>query len=196
MKGTWAMRTSRSIWSTITVLALAGMTPACGGDDDGNGNGNGGSAVRAKADLVGLGSNTGITGTINFEGKGKLLDVTGDIQGLAIDSVHGFHIHENGDCSDPAGMSAGGLWNPTNQTHGRPTSSASHFGDLGNIRTYTGLTTAIVDIEKEGPTLGSGDQFDPIGRAVILHENADDEMTDPTGNAGARIACGVITAVP
>lgn len=102
---------------------------------------------------------------------------------------HGFHIHEYGDCSAPDGSSAGGHFNPKNTKHGAPDAVERHVGDLGNLAAdgkghahYERVDTVI---SLEGP-----DSI--IGRSVIVHANADDYHTQPTGNAGGRIACGVI----
>lgn len=107
--------------------------------------------------------------------------------------VHGFHLHEKGDCGDN-GNAAGAHFNPMFMPHGAPEAASHHAGDFGNVnaddsgnvkitRTLTGITV----------TEGSASV---LGRAVILHANPDDMTTQPTGNAGARIACGVVSAKP
>jgi Cu-Zn family superoxide dismutase len=104
--------------------------------------------------------------------------------------VHGFHIHEKGDCGDN-GNAAGGHYNPLTTPHGAPDADPHHAGDFGNVtadasgNVRTTFTTRSVTVE-EGPTTA-------IGHAIILHANPDDLTTQPTGNAGARIACGVVT---
>jgi Cu-Zn family superoxide dismutase len=111
------------------------------------------------------------------------------ISGLQPSSEHGFHVHEVGNCASADGTSAGGHFNPDGKPHG-PQSAAHHAGDLPALRAdasgmvdqkivLTGLT--VVD----GPT-------SVVGRAVIVHAQADDYATQPTGNSGARIACGVV----
>lgn len=103
--------------------------------------------------------------------------------------VHGFHIHEKGDCGDN-GNAAGGHYNPTGTPHGAPNSDPHHAGDFGNVtanaagEVRTSFTTRSVTVGA-GPTTA-------IGHAIILHANPDDLTTQPTGNAGARIACGVV----
>ncbi|WP_066092013.1 superoxide dismutase family protein [Xanthomonas massiliensis] len=122
------------------------------------------------------------------------LHVTGKITGLAPNSQHGFHIHEKGDCSAPDGASAGGHFNPASTEHGNVMSDPHHGGDMPNIvadaqgnATVSGPVSSNVDA-------GKGDDFDIIGRGLIVHADADDYKTQPTGNAGARLACAVIKA--
>ncbi len=104
--------------------------------------------------------------------------------------VHGFHIHEKGDCGDN-GNAAGGHYNPLTTPHGAPDADPHHAGDFGNVtadasgNVRTSFTTRSITVE-EGPTTA-------VGHAIILHANPDDLTTQPTGNAGARIACGVVT---
>ena len=108
--------------------------------------------------------------------------------------THGLHIHEKGDCSDPEGKSAGGHFNPGAMDHAGPMDEKHHAGDLGNIEVKadgTGdlkIASKMLTV-KEGPN-------SVVGRAVIFHEKADDLKTQPTGNAGGRLACGVINLVP
>ena len=102
---------------------------------------------------------------------------------------HGFHIHEFGDCSAPDGSSAGGHFNPKNAKHGSPDSLERHAGDLGNLAA-DGKGHAHYDRIDTVITLEGPDTI--IGRSVIVHANADDFTTQPTGNAGGRVACGVI----
>lgn len=117
--------------------------------------------------------------------------ITGQITGLEPNSEHGFHVHENGDCSAPDASSAGSHFNPTNQPHGDPSGDAHHAGDAPNIRADA-QGTAEVNIHMEGVTLGDGGPNDIAGRAIVVHEKADDYTTQPSGDSGARIACGVI----
>ena len=103
--------------------------------------------------------------------------------------VHGFHVHDKGDCGDN-GNAAGGHFNPTGTPHGGPQVEAHHAGDFGNVTAdangivRTTFTTRSVTVES-GPNSA-------VGHAVILHANPDDLVTQPTGNAGGRIACGVV----
>lgn len=103
--------------------------------------------------------------------------------------AHGFHVHEFGDCSSADGMSAGGHFNPAKKQHGAPDALERHAGDLGNlvadehgVAKYERVDT-VIELEGENTI---------IGRSIIVHANADDLKTQPTGNAGGRLACGVI----
>ena len=128
-------------------------------------------------------------GTIKLATMGGGVHFTGTITGLT-PGKHGFHIHEKGDCSAPDATSAGGHFNPDNKAHGAPDAAEHHAGDLGNIEADS-KGTAKVNIHMDGITLGSGANS-IMGKAIIVHANADDLKTQPTGNAGGRVACGVI----
>jgi Cu-Zn family superoxide dismutase len=132
------------------------------------------------------------SGTLSVTSDGTGVRLTGTLQGLAPDAEFGFHIHENGDCSAPDASSAGGHFNPTNAPHGNPAGEAHHAGDLLNARSDA-AGTATVDVLASGVSLRSGQPHDVLGKAVVLHEKADDYATQPSGDSGARIACGVIT---
>ena len=119
--------------------------------------------------------------------------VTGDIGGLAPGSSHGFHVHENGDCSAADASSAGGHFNPTGSAHGKAGTSVHHAGDIDNI-VADASGVAHVDTHVSGVTLGGGAAGDVVGRAIVVHAAPDDYQTQPSGNSGARIACGVIVA--
>ena len=129
-----------------------------------------------------------VSGIVTFTVSGDSVKVVADISGLT-PGKHGFHIHEFGDCSSADGKSAGGHFNPGNHQHGAPDSSDRHEGDLGNIEADAS-GKAHLDITDKMLKL-SGD-MSIIGRAVIVHEKADDLKTQPTGDAGGRVACGVI----
>jgi Cu-Zn family superoxide dismutase len=104
--------------------------------------------------------------------------------------MHGFHIHENGDCSAPDGSSAGGHFNPTDQNHGGPDASVHHIGDLGNIRADEN-GNATYEATLSFLSLGDGENS-ILNRGLIVHALEDDLVSQPTGAAGARLACGVI----
>lgn len=130
------------------------------------------------------------SGTVNFTQKGDKVLVEARVTGLK-PGLHGFHVHEKGNCTAPDASSAGAHFNPTAKPHGAPTGTARHAGDLGNLQAdATG--TAVYSAEVTGISLGTGaDSI--IGRAVIVHGSPDDLTTQPAGNAGARIACGLIS---
>jgi len=137
-----------------------------------------------------LHSTTGnnVAGLVTFTKSGDGIKVVADITGLT-PGKHGFHIHEFGDCSSGDGNSAGGHFNPTHKAHGAPDASDRHAGDLGNIEA-DGSGKAHLEWSDKVMKLSGADSI--IGHAVIVHEKADDLKTQPTGNAGARLACGVI----
>lgn len=134
-----------------------------------------------------------VAGTISFTLVDGLLRASGDISGLKPGSEHGFHIHEKGDCSAPDGSSAGGHFNPASAEHGSIDAASHHGGDMPNL-----VVDAQGNAHVDGPVssnvnAGKGDDFDIIGRGLIVHADPDDYTSQPTGNAGARLACAVIT---
>jgi len=130
-----------------------------------------------------------VRGLVMFHAMDGHLMVHAKLSGLKPNGEHGFHVHENGSCASTDGSSAGGHFNPDGQPHG-PQQSAHHAGDLPALKADA---EGAVDQKfmLMGPTLGQG-AGNLIGRAVIVHAQADDYATQPTGNSGARIACGVI----
>ena len=108
--------------------------------------------------------------------------------------VHAFHIHETGQCETPDFESAAGHYNPTGEQHGWDNPQGHHAGDLPNVHVHDDGKLA-VEYFTDAVTLGEGETtlFDEDGSAVVMHEGADDDQTDPAGAAGARIACGVIS---
>ncbi len=129
------------------------------------------------------------TGTVTFTKMGDEVAVVADIQNLT-PGKHGFHIHEKGDCSAADASSAGGHFNPTHQHHGGPSTAEHHVGDLGNIEADS---SGKAHLDWKGKmNLSGADSI--IGKSVVVHEKEDDLKTDPAGNSGTRIACGVIEA--
>lgn len=134
-----------------------------------------------------------VTGSLALAQSAEGVRITGSVQGLKPDAEFGFHVHEKGDCSAPDGSSAGGHFNPTQAQHGNPTSGAHHAGDMANIRSNSeGI--AQVDTTAAGTTLNGDPGTDVIGKAIVVHESPDDYATQPSGNSGKRVACGVISA--
>ena len=135
------------------------------------------------------------TAELQFAAADGGVRITGQVNGLKPDTAHGFHVHEFGDCSAPDASSAGGHFNPSGSPHGRVGGSAPHHaGDTDNLDAdATGVAT--VDRMLTGATLGDGSPTDIVGKGVIVHADPDDYTTQPTGNAGGRLACGVITAI-
>ena len=138
-------------------------------------------------------TNNNVTGTVTFTQTGDKLTFVADIDGLAPNTVHGFHIHDKGDLSAPDLSSAGGHFNPNHEQHGGPDSPHHHLGDLGNL-TADANGHAHLEGTVEGATISPGDKS-IVGRSVIIHIKADDLKSQPAGNSGARIAGGVIETV-
>lgn len=129
-----------------------------------------------------------VTGTITFTRVDGGVRVVADMQGLS-KGKHGIHIHECGDCSAADGTSAGGHFNPMGESHGAPMDAMRHEGDMGNIEADDSGNAHLDYIDKSISLEGSATI---IGRSVIVHEKEDDLKSQPTGNAGPRVACGVI----
>ena len=147
------------------------------------------SGPMASAQLVATTGNSA-SGVVSFSRQSQGVLVTGEVRGLAPNKEHGFHIHDKGDCSSGDGMSTGGHFNPLAKSHGAHDHSEHHAGDLVSLKadangvakfSYTSTTITI----GEGAT-------DVLGHGLIVHRDADDFKTQPTGNSGPRIACAVI----
>ena len=134
-------------------------------------------------------------GSVTFKVVDGKVHVTGQITGLKPGSEHGFHIHE-GRLQRADGMSAGGHFNPGKQDHGNVATDPHHGGDMPNIKADDKGVATIDGPVSSNVNIGKGDDFDIIGRGLIVHADADDYKTQPTGNAGARLACAVIQKAP
>ena len=128
-------------------------------------------------------------GTVTFTQDGDKVKVTAHLEGLNPGQKHAFHVHQFGDCSSPDGMSAGGHYNPEGHQHGLPEKEMRHAGDLGNVQADND-GKAHYEITVDNISV-AGVKNPIIGRGVIVHAKVDDGG-QPVGNAGARIACGVI----
>ena len=138
-----------------------------------------------------------VSGRLSFVPMAGGVHITGTLGGLAPASIHAFHVHEKGDCSAVDASSAGGHFNPFAAPHGRSSAGLGHHhaGDMDNlVADREGV--AKVDVHLPGVTLGGGAINDIAGRAIVVHAVADDYASQPAGNAGARIACGVIEVKP
>jgi len=141
----------------------------------------------AEVMLVPLGGSK-VSGTLRAEQRSDGVWITGDVSGLT-PGKHGFHIHERGDCSASDGSSAGPHFAPASKSHGDPMAPEHHAGDMGNIQADADGTATIAYLAKD-VTLKANNAID--GRAVIIHGGEDDLKTQPSGNAGTPVACGVI----
>ena len=136
-------------------------------------------------------SGSRVSGKLTLAPMGDGVHISGEVGGLPPNGQFGFHVHDKGDCSAVAATSAGGHFNPAASAHGRAGGHAHHAGDMDNV-VSDGAGLARVDVHLQGVTLGGGAANDIAGRAVIVHADPDDYHSQPTGNAGARVACGVI----
>jgi len=168
----------------IAAAAITGLLTGCGMMESMTGR-----APTAKATLQPI-KDSDVKGAATFTQKGDKVQLMADIGGLKPNQEHGFHIHEKGDCNSGDGMGAGGHFNPLGKPHAHPSMPERHAGDMFALKAddYGNATLSIeldVITVTEGPT-------GIIGRGLIVHAQADDYNTQPTGNAGARVACGVI----
>ncbi len=136
-------------------------------------------------------SGSNVKGTAIFTEKKGSVTLTATFTGLK-PGEHAIHIHEKSDCSAADATSTGGHWNPTFKKHGRWTDAEHHKGDMDNFYANAQGNATVLFKTNEW-CIGCGDATkDILGKAVIVHEKADDYTTQPTGNAGARLACSAI----
>lgn len=168
------MKTALLLVATAALLVACASTP---------------SGPRATAQLQPTTGNTA-SGSVSFVQSGSKVLVSGEIRGLKPNAEHGFHVHEKGDCSSGDGMSAGGHFNPTGAPHGSHGMGMHHTGDLPSLKADAG-GVARFNFESGSLAVGSG-VTNIVGRGLIVHRDPDDYKTQPTGNAGPRLACAVI----
>jgi superoxide dismutase, Cu-Zn family len=147
--------------------------------------------LRAGATLESRSAST-VTGRVDLSESGGRLHAHVELAGFAPNSEHGFHIHEKGDCSAADATSAGGHYNPDGAAHGRAGTPPHHAGDLPSL-TADAHGNVRVDQVLEGVTLAPG-PTSIVGRSLVVHRDRDDFTTQPAGNSGPRVACGVIAA--
>jgi superoxide dismutase, Cu-Zn family len=174
-----AKASTRVVFALIFTmgLALTGCQPGVEGIPQ----------AEAVAVLIPL-SGSQVQGVVSFAKVSEGVRVRGNISNLS-PGLHGFHIHEFGDCRTSDGASAGGHFNPRDQIHGAPDAAQHHVGDLGNIRADE-KGNARVDFVAAALSLEGDESI--IGRSVMVHERQDDFRTQPDGDTGMRLACGVI----
>lgn len=131
-------------------------------------------------------SGSSVEGHVHFHQVGKKLHLAYEVSGLTPNTKHGFHLHEKGDCSAADASSAGGHYNPGNQPHGPAQGQARHAGDYGNILAND-KGVAKGELMFEDVKIA-----DVRNHAVVIHAKEDDLKSQPAGDAGARIACGVV----
>jgi Cu-Zn family superoxide dismutase len=170
----------------ISCVALLPVIPASAEPQAGG-------SIKQAIAVINPASSSSCRGTVRFTEEGNGVKVAVDIEGLAPNSKHGFHVHEYGDCSAPDATSAGSHYDAAGtKHHGMPSDAMRHAGDMGNIEAdATGKVHS--ELMLGGVTV-NGAQAPILGRAVIVHANPDD-FSQPVGNAGGRIGCGVIGVV-
>jgi superoxide dismutase, Cu-Zn family len=129
-----------------------------------------------------------VSGKVTFTQVNDGVKVVIDLKGLS-KGKHGIHIHECGDCTAPDASSAGGHYNPAMKSHGAPMDATRHAGDMGNIEADA---TGNAHLEYVDKTISLSGDESIIGRSVVVHKGEDDLKTQPSGNSGPRVACGVI----
>ncbi len=190
-----------SLIRAAIVLLLAGsaVMTGCAGDDDGAINadttltdgtdafGTAGTQARAVAELRPTEGNTAV-GSATFTSMNGSVRIEATIAGLA-PGRHGIHIHETGDCSAPDASSAGGHFAPQGNQHGAPDDEQRHVGDLGNLEAGEDSTAQFSHTDDLITLSGTNSV---VGRALVVHSGEDDLTTQPSGDSGSRVACGVI----
>jgi Cu-Zn family superoxide dismutase len=136
-------------------------------------------------------SESKVSGHATFTEKDGKVTMVAKLSGLK-PGIHAIHIHEKSDCSAADGSSAGGHWNPTFKKHGKLGEGESHKGDIGNFTTDE-FGNGTISITTDEWCIGCGDATkDILGKGLIVHQGADDYISQPAGNAGARVACSAI----
>ena len=150
-------------------------------------------AASTSANAVLLAADGSSRGTARVTEASDGLHVVVDAKGLT-PGMHAVHVHGTGNCTPPDFTSAGGHWNPTARQHGRDNPAGMHMGDMPNM--IAGADgSGQMEYVIPGARLGSGGMpmLDADGAAIVIHAQADDNKSDPAGNAGGRVACGVIS---
>lgn len=178
---------------SVCILAIAACAAPAQLTAARDGKGKGGGAAPGTSAIAVLvpGGESGVTGTVRFTQQRDGVRVQAEVSGLT-PGRHGFHVHEKGDLSKADLTSAGGHFNPTGDPHAAPSASRRHVGDLGNLEAGPDGRARADFVD---PKLQLAGRYSIIGRAVIVHEKADDLRSQPTGDAGGRVAGGVIGIV-
>ena len=130
-------------------------------------------------------------GNLTLTDSGQAIAVTGQLTGLP-PGEHGIHLHTVGRCEPPKFESAGDHWNPTNRQHGKDRPGGPHLGDLPNLTVSGGRSVTVQATTPGGTLQGDNPLMDSDGAAVVIHAKRDDYRTQPSGDSGDRIACGVV----
>ena len=176
------MNTFRASLIALTFLSLLGFTAQAQPEEKSS------APLKAVAVLHPTGSNK-VSGTVTFTEVADGVQVQAELIGLTPGN-HGFHVHEFGDCSAADASSAGAHFNPTNKPHAAPDATERHVGDMGNVEADASGKAKLEYLDHQISL--TNDQASVIGRSVVVHAKADDLKTQPSGDSGGRVACGVI----
>ncbi len=172
------------------ALAAAAVVVVAGCQMTSGGGRAAGTGPTARADLKPTANNI-TSGWVQFAQRGDRVLVTAEVRGLKPSSEHGFHVHDKGDCSSPDAMSAGGHFNPGNKPHAHHSKDERHAGDMPNLKAddkgiarYS-FETNLLSIKGVANAV--------VGRSVVVHRDPDDYTSQPAGNSGPRLACGVVS---
>jgi Cu-Zn family superoxide dismutase len=173
----------------VIALLAAISLPACGGQARGPG----GSKLPAPIASAGLFDTSGTrVGLATFSRKDGTGQMGVSVSGLS-PGEHGIHVHENGACKPPDFQSAGKHFNPASRQHGLLNPAGPHAGDMSNLVVEPdGSADTTLTVSSALLTEGTGSMIGPQKRALVIHADPDDQRTDPSGNSGARLVCGVI----
>src|SRR5216117_2141232 len=177
------MNAFRASLVVLTFLSFVGFTAQAQPEEKSS------APLKAIAVLHPIGGGSKVSGTVTFTEVADGVQVNAEITGLTPGN-HGFHVHEFGDCSAPDASSAGAHFNPTNKPHAGPDAAERHVGDMGNVEADASGAAKLDYVDHEISL--ANDQRSVVGRSVIVHAKADDLKSQPAGDSGARIACGVI----
>lgn len=173
----------------IGITLLAGCSPSSVNPPDSNADSTPEPIRRIAEARLSPTAGSDVEGLVTFVQEAGGIRVIADVRYLSVNGRHGFHIHENGDCSAPDASSAGGHFNPTGETHASPMVDKRHVGDLGNLETTESGGAMYVRVDEH---LRFDGESSIIGKSVIVHAGVDDYVSQPSGAAGPRLACGVI----
>ena len=173
----------------FATLLVAGILAACGGQPRGPA----GETMKDPAATARLIDSAGTrVGVATFSDSGGVAQLVVSVTGLT-PGRHGIHVHESGACTPPDFQSAGGHFNPDAKEHGLQNPAGPHAGDLPNLVVEPdGSADTTLTMPRGLPTEGPGSMVGPEKLALVIHADADDQKTDPSGNSGARVVCGVI----
>lgn len=183
----------RQVSMLNAVVACGLVLTACAGEHEPRAVENGAASVAPPAAFPLVGPDGNSLGSVGVSEGPNGVTLQIDAVGLA-EGIHGIHLHENGLCEGPKFESAGAHWNPAGKQHGRDNPLGFHLGDLTNFEVLASGNGS-ANLTVAGATLAGANAFDDAGgTSLVIHANADDYKTDPTGASGDRIACAVLAA--